>query len=356
MKKVLVVATSRKTRGGITSVVLAHEQGQQWKDYHCRWIETHRDLNKSLKLLFFIKAFFQYLLLFPSYDIVHIHLSEPPSAIRKLPFMWLAKFLKKKTIVHFHSFSVETTIESKWKWVYQYHFGKADVVITLSEYWRRQVTDFLNDKTGKVRIVYNPCPNIQGSKENSVADSEKRLSKQHIILYAGTITPRKGYADLINAFARVAKNHEDWTIAFAGNGEIDNGKNLAESLGISSQTKFLGWCSGADKDRVFREAEIFCLPSYAEGFPMAVLDAWAYGLPVITTPVGGIPDVAKDGENLLLFNPGDIDSLSICLEKMITDTSLRSKISNASLNFAANEFNVITINNSIGLIYDELSK
>lgn len=356
MKKVLVVATSRKTRGGITSVVLAHEQGRQWKDYHCRWIETHRDLNKSLKLLFFIKAFFQYLFLFPSYDIVHIHMSEPPSAIRKLPFMWLAKFLKKKTIVHFHSFSVKTTIESKWKWVYQYHFGKADIVIALSEYWRRQVTDFLNDKTGKVRIVYNPCPNIQCSKVNCAADSKTNKPKQHIILYAGTITPRKGYADLIKAFARFANKHEDWTIAFAGNGEIDNGKTLAESLGISSQTKFLGWCSGADKDRVFREAEIFCLPSYAEGFPMAVLDAWAYGLPVITTPVGGIPDVAKDGENMLLFNPGDIESLSRCLEKMITDISLRSKISNASLNFAANEFNVVTINNSIGSIYEELSK
>jgi len=356
MRKVLVVATSRKTRGGITSVVLAHEQGQQWIDYHCRWIETHRDKNMSLKLLFFIKAFLQYLFLFPSYDIVHIHLSEPPSAIRKLPFMWLAKLLGKKTIVHFHSFSVETTIESKWKWVYQYHFGKADIIITLSEYWRKQVTDFLSDKTRKVRIVYNPCPNIQGSKDNCVVDSEIKLTKQNIILYAGTVTPRKGYADLIKAFAKIAKNHQDWIIAFAGNGEIELGKTLAEKLGITSQTIFLGWCSGEDKDRVFREADIFCLPSYAEGFPMAVLDAWAYGLPVITTPVGGIPDVAKDGENMLLFNQGDIDSLSRCLEKMITDVPLRCKIADASLHFAANEFNATTINKSIGSIYKELSK
>lgn len=72
MTKVIIVATSRKTRGGITSVVLAHEQGQQWKDFHCKWIETHQDKNKSIKLLFFFKAFFQYLFLFPSYDIVHI--------------------------------------------------------------------------------------------------------------------------------------------------------------------------------------------------------------------------------------------------------------------------------------------
>lgn len=73
---------------------------------------------------------------------------------------------------------------------------------------------------------------------------------------------------------------------------------------------FLGWVSGEAKDNAFKEAMIFCLPSYAEGFPMSVLDAWSYGLPVITTPVGGIPDVAQDGVNMLLFNPGDIDMLA----------------------------------------------
>ena len=50
MAKVLVIATSRKTRGGITSVVKAHETGEQWKKYHCRWIETHRDGNSIRKL------------------------------------------------------------------------------------------------------------------------------------------------------------------------------------------------------------------------------------------------------------------------------------------------------------------
>lgn len=355
--KVLVVATSRKTRGGISSVVLAHEQGRQWKDFHCRWIETHRDKSIIVKIWCFISSLITFIILLPQYDIVHIHLSEPLSALRKLPFMWLAKLFKKKVIVHFHSFSVETTLESKWKWVYQYLFGKADVVITLSEYWRKQVTEFMNDKTGKVRIVYNPCPNVQAPKDKRIsAGFHTKLPQQHIILYAGTVTPRKGYADLIKAFAKIAMNHKEWIIAFAGNGEIDNAKALAERLGVSSQMKFLGWCSGADKEKVFREAEIFCLPSYAEGFPMSVLDAWAYGLPIITTPVGGIPDVAIDGENMLLFNPGDIDALSKCLEIMIADAPLRRKIVEASYRFASSEFNADTINGIIGLIYEELSK
>lgn len=86
MTKVLVVATSQLTRGGITSVIKAHQRGKQWTDYHCKWIETHIDRGKIMKLWWFVKGLFQYILLLPQYDIIHIHLSEPPSAIRKLIF------------------------------------------------------------------------------------------------------------------------------------------------------------------------------------------------------------------------------------------------------------------------------
>ena len=90
MTKVLVVATSRKTRGGITSVVKAHETGRQWKKFHCRWIETHRDGNAVRKLWYLITGLLEFVCLLPFYDIVHIHLSEPPSAMRKCIFLCLA--------------------------------------------------------------------------------------------------------------------------------------------------------------------------------------------------------------------------------------------------------------------------
>ena len=66
--------------------------------------------------------------------------------------------------------------------------------------------------------------------------------------------------------------------------------------------------------------------------------------------------MAKDGENMLIFKPGDIGGLANCLERMITDVTLRKKISNASKEFAGNEFNIDTINGMIGAIYKELSK
>lgn len=177
---------------------------------------------------------------------------------------------------------------------------------------------------------------------------------KNIILYAGTVNERKGYADLIHGFAKIAKSFPDWEIVFAGNGEIEQGMKLAKKLEIENQIEFAGWVTGKEKDILFRHASIFCLPSYAEGFPMAVLDAWAYSLPVITTPVGGIPDVAIDGENMLLFTPGDTDKLAENMEKLISDKDLRDKISKASLEFANGQFNINTINKKLGEIYDSL--
>lgn len=89
---------------------------------------------------------------------------------------------------------------------------------------------------------------------------------------------------------------------------------------------------------------------------MSVLDAWSYGLPVITTPVGGIPDVAKDGENMLLFNPGDADALAECMDRMITDKNMRDRISRASLEFARVRFNIETINSEVEKHYEEVLK
>lgn len=344
MSTVLVVATARKTRGGISSVVKAHECGEQWTKYHCKWIETHVDRSSFAKIFVLMKGLARYLMLLPKADLVHIHLSEPTSARRKLVFFKLAKWFGKKTMVHFHSFSPDTTINSKYSDLYKYLFSNADAVVVLSNYWKEEVNAkyHLGDK---VKVIYNPCPKL---------DNSAQYERTKSILYAGTLNQRKGYADFIKAFAKIAQQHSDWSIVLAGNGEIEQARELAQSLGIEKQVKLLGWVSGEYKDRAYKEASAFCLPSYAEGFPMAVLDAWAYGLPVITTPVGGIPDIAEDEGNMLLFNPGEVDKLAECLDRIISDDALRNRLATESVCLASTAFNIDSINSQIGALYAEL--
>ncbi|MDR0995662.1 MAG: glycosyltransferase family 4 protein, partial [Tannerella sp.] len=112
--------------------------------------------------------------------------------------------------------------------------------------------------------------------------------------------------------------------------------------------------SGKAKDKLFAEARVFCLPSYAEGFPVAVLDAWSQGLPVLTTPVGGIPDWLEDGANGLLFPAGDVQALSRCLLRLIREPELRSRLGQAGRDLARSHFSLSSINTQISALYEAL--
>lgn len=339
--KVLVVATSKKTRGGITAVIKAHETGPQWKEFHCHWIQTHRDGNNFIKLAYLLRAWVEYLALLPFYDLVHIHFSLRTTARRKKPFVMLARLMGKKVVIHLHC---GNQIDDIWNSDYDYLFSHADACLLLSENLKHRVESHTG-ASDRYSVLYNPCP---------VVSPDPVLPKKKTILFSGTLYEGKGYRDLIMAFGRICRKYPDWRLVLAGNGEVETGRRIAAECGASDQVDFLGWVRGDQKDTAFREASIFCLPSYAEGFPMAVLDAWAYGLPVVTTPVGGIPDVAVDGENILLFNPGDVDKLAEQLERMINDTQLRSRIGKASAEFADGKFNVATVNRELALLYSRL--
>ncbi len=345
MKRILIIATSRKTRGGITAVVKAHQQGKQWELYHCIWIETHIDGNFIKKLSYFILGFGKFIILLPSCSLVHIHISEPPSAIRKSIFLFFAHLFRKKIIVHFHSFSPETTINSRYKKYYHYLFSRADKIIVLSQLWEKYVTNAFIGLKGKIQVIYNPCTSIV---------LPDKYTTQKYILFAGTINKRKGYQDLISAFSLISGKYPDWSVVMAGNGEINEGQQLARHLGIERQIIFLGWVNGKEKDKIFKESQIFCLPSYAEGFPMAVLDAWSYGLPVITTPVGGIPDIAQNEKNILLFQPGNIQQLAQQLSRLIDNKELRESLSKSSQILANTTFNLNVINKQIEQLYSTL--
>lgn len=345
MNKVLVVATSRKTRGGITSVLKAYETGEQWKKFHCHWVQTHRDGPIWRKILYFLSGITDYLIRLPFYDIVHIHTADYGTEKRKRIFAWISKLFGKKLIIHLHSSDPKASIGGKYKNLYKYSFSHANKIILLSNSWREEAIKAFHLSEDKMIVLYNPCPIVKASAIEE---------REPYILFAGTLTHRKGYDDLIKAFALIANRFPSWRLKLAGNGEIEKGKHLAQELGISDRVDFLGWINGTDKDQYFRHASIYCLPSYSEGFPMGVLDAWAYHLPVVTTPVGGLPDVVIDNKNTMLFIPGNIEMLSEKLNKLISDKLLYAQITEASIWFAEHKFNVFNITTELESIYNSL--
>jgi glycosyltransferase involved in cell wall biosynthesis len=347
-KMILVIAPSRQTRGGITSVVRAYSSTAFWNQLNCKWIETYIDRNNIYKILFFLKGFIHYIILLPFASIVHIHLSEPISAIRKTFFFIPALLLNKKIILHFHSFSPEITYLGKYKKVYKFLFSNCDALIVLSASCEKNIIEMLQINKSKINVLYNPCPEIV-QRTNTLISSK-------YILFIGTLTKRKGYHDLINAFQKVSNIYPEWKLILAGNGEIDKANILADKLNISDKVTCLDWITDSEKDNVFRNASIFCLPSYVEGLPMAIMDALAYGLPVVTTPVGGIPDVFSHMKNAIFIEPGNIEEISEALLMLIRSEKLAEQLKAESLFLKENLFDLNKITQKLNLIYLQIIK
>ena len=336
-------APSPKTRGGINSVVNAYRHELFWEEYRCKWISTYRDGNTGVKLAYFVLAWIRALALMPWYDIVHIHFSLPSSARRKMHFFRMAKLLRKKIVIHLHCGDQLPRI---WGPMYERMFREADCSLVLSEAVRSRIDDYLEDH-GRLEVLYNPCPKV-----SPVAPYSQRRKE---ILVAGTINRNKAWQDIIPAWAKVAAHWPDWRLVFAGNGEITAARDLAAKYEVSEQVSFPGWLEKNRKAEAFQGASMLCMASYEEGFPMAVLDAFAYGLPVISSLVGGIRDlqVRKD-PSVRFFEAGDINELSEAFDALIADEALREAMSKASLAYAQGLFSLDRILKQLGTIYEGL--
>lgn len=342
-KRVLMLATSHKTRGGVTAVVNAYTKCDFWKAHQVDWLETHIDKSKGMKFWYAARAFARYLMIVSRYDIIHIHTSELPSVRRKLPFLRVAKAKGKKVVVHLHIGN--QLEENRGNAAYVELFREADAIIVLSRSIQEKLETLFGIKD-KVYVIYNPCPIL--SRPASYSDVQKE------IIFAGTLNANKDYTTLIRAFAKVASRFPDWRLTIAGNGEMEKARGVAREEGVDKVVRFPGWVRGDEKDRLFRNASLFCLTSHAEGFPMAVLDAWAYGLPVVSTPVGGLPDVLRTGENVLFFEPGDVEGLAERLDQVLADPDLRHRLSGESLKLAGGLFSLDYINGQIEDLYKSL--
>jgi glycosyltransferase involved in cell wall biosynthesis len=124
------------------------------------------------------------------------------------------------------------------------------------------------------------------------------------------IHPDKGIFDLL----QVLKEHRTELfnrikLFIGGSGQTGQLQKMIEADDLGEMVEFKGWVTGSEKDNLLQFSDVFVLPSYYEGSPVAVLEAMSYGTPVISTTVGGIPEVVQPGFNGWLHRPGDQEAL-----------------------------------------------
>ena len=183
---------------------------------------------------------------------------------------------------------------------------------------------------GTVRTVFNPYVAPNGGGPDTVGSSASASAAT--LLFASRLIAEKGVLDLVDAFAIVrAERLCSLLIAGSGPARPDVAERVA-ALGLESDVKLLGHVSGDELASAYRDADIFVLPTYwAEGFPTAITEAMAYGLPVVTTPLRGMADHLKDGENALFVRPKDPISLATAIRRLLGDEALRDRMRQANL-------------------------
>ena len=122
---------------------------------------------------------------------------------------------------------------------------------------------------------------------------------------------------------------------------------------VNGSATWLGWLDADAKARALREADIFLLPSTSEGLPVALLEAMAYGKPIVATRVGGIPDVLADGTEGVLVPPGDVAALAAAVGELVGDPDRARELGRAAKERVA-ELTPATIAKRLDLVYQEV--
>ena len=342
---VLVIGPGRDARGGISAVISLHADSSFWTKYDCRLLETWDDRNSAAKLWAGLRAALKAPFALRGKDIVHIHMTERTSFFRKAFFFVLAKLARKATVLHVHAASADGLFPRGYAGAVRLVLTSADRVIALSPAWAREFRRRCPKAT--VEVIPNPV-----AVPSAVAEGMK--AKTPSVLFAGKLEARKGFSELLRAMAIVLRMIPNATLLLAGHGEIAAGRSLARDLGIESSVVFAGWLRGEEKKTAFEEAHVFCLPSYNEGLPMAVLEAMAYGLPVISTPVGGIPEVIRPGINGMLVRPGDVPGIAEALIELLSDAGLRRRLGQCARATVEKHYSIDAVSEQIGALYESL--
>lgn len=152
------------------------------------------------------------------------------------------------------------------------------------------------------------------------------------ILFVGRIDEGKGLRDLIEAQSRLG---DVTRLYLVGQGTIESELRwLVQQYDIENVVQFLGAVPHSEIQEYYTAADIFCLPSYHEGFPVVNMEAMASGCAVVSTQIDSIREQITNGENGLLVEPGDIDGLTTALRRVATDTDLRTRLAEAGLRTA----------------------
>lgn len=208
-----------------------------------------------------------------------------------------------------------------WRALRRLVYGRAKALVVQSagarSYFSRRVR-------ARTRIIPNPVVPVP------LRACLDQWNGHPAVVAMGRLVPQKGFGVLLNALARVLPRHPEWRAIILGEGpDRELLERLASQLGILAQVEFKGVVK--DPTHHLLSSHLFVLSSWVEGFPNALCEAMASGLPVIaTTCTDSIPMILDEGRAGVMVPPGDVEALASAMARLMGDQDLRRSLGSAA--------------------------
>ncbi len=295
-----------------------------------------RTLLAFLRFTKFLKVFFT-----SKPDAVLLFTSDGLSVIEKGAMAWVVR-LKPIPIFLFPRGAglIQTVQASRFErtWVIAAMRG-ATHILCQGPAWQRFAKDVLGFSENQLAIIKNWSATDQLLRIGKLRSFTSEVGVP-CMLYLGWLEKEKGIFELLEASLSLSKKHFfRLLIAGRGNAEI-KARAFVQSHELQDVIEFVGWVEGETKEDLLKKSDILILPSWAEGFPNAIIEAMAAKLAVVVTTVGNVPDLITDGQQALLVPPKDNKALELAIDRLLLEPKFRAELAERGHAFAHHNFSV----------------
>ena len=346
MKKILIVGPDiNKAKGGMAQVIKAVTEDAGLQEKYCMDVfPSYRDGSLPFVTAYGICRLSTVIYTIPSYDRDYIHMTKKGSAKRKGIYVRIAKLFRKKVIVQIHRCENFTDLyleaDRKEQEFIKKTLQSADLVLCLSETWMKT----LKKTVGLKNCRYLPNGlDISGFEYSEDGD---------YVLFLGRLIQSKGINELLDAKKILEDKGVQFPLKIAG--PIEDAApymEKAKKLDLHD-VSFEGWVSGDKKKELLRDAAVMVLPSYAEGFPISVLEGIASGCAIVATDIASVHDMIDEE----IVPARDAKALADALERMWTDPEKRHRSAKKNLETLKERFTAEKVHERLGEYYEEVLK
>jgi len=236
---------------------------------------------------------------------------------------------------------------------------RSNRIIAVSDFTRRELLQYYKVKEAKIRVIHNgvDVEKFKPATDKLKAKAELGFNPEDkAILSVGRLYARKGLFTLIESMALVTRKFRNAKFIIAGKGLSNEMKKLvsyATKLGVEDNIVFTGYFPDKKLPRLYQAADIFAFSTFYENLPFAVLEALSTGLPVVTTNVGGIPEMIDSGKNGFLVEPANSRALADRILFYLEHPAVASEMGFLARETIENHFDWRLIVKKVVKVYDE---